>query len=129
MAEVPKEGVRPPSPLTLWLFGSLGLWALYTAVFIRSAGLPVGEASLRAFANVLPLALISAGTRAVLKIYVMRWSTLAQALSHVALAVVFSLAWYAALLFLLALIDMLKGTTSRFPAFRLLLRRGRLFKA
>ena len=99
---------RSPSVLALWIGGSVLLWMLYTFVFIETAGSGLMEAAGLAFANVLPLAVLAAGVRVTLKSHVMPLSVPAQAVSHVALAIVFAVTWYATVLVLLAFLTGLK---------------------
>jgi two-component system LytT family response regulator len=93
---------RSPSVVALWIGGALLLWILYTFVFIETAGSGLTEAIGLGFANVLPLALLAAGVREVLKSRVMTLTVPAQVISHALLAVVFATIWYATVLVLLA---------------------------
>ncbi len=91
--------------MALWIGGSVLLWVLYTAVFIETAGSSLAEAVGLGFANVLPLALLAAGVREVLKSRVMPLRVPAQAVSHALLAVAFATIWYATVLVLLAFLN------------------------
>jgi two-component system, LytTR family, response regulator len=93
----------------LWLGGSVLLVVLYTFVFIQTADTPLAEGFAAAVANVLPLALMAAATRAVLKSYVMHRPTRWQVMSHAGLAVGFATTWYATVLVLIAFFRGLSG--------------------
>lgn len=98
-----KTASAPPSLATLWIGGSLLLWALYAFVFLgigRDRGV---SAVIHALDNVLPISLLAIAVRALLKAEVMRRSTLVQAVWHAALAMAFAFIWYAMLLVLLAI--------------------------
>lgn len=108
---------RPPSIGALWIGGTALLWALYAFVFVQTAGDGLGSAARAALANVLPLALLAAGTRAVLKAYVMPLSPPAQGVAHIGLAVAFATTWYALILVLLAFFAGLGGRGFRVLGF------------
>lgn len=100
---------RPPSGIQLWLLGSVTLWALYAFVFVQTAAQSPVEAMVAALANVLPLSLLAAGTREVLKGYVMPLGVGAQAASHVGLGIGFATTWYATVIVTLAFFKGLAG--------------------
>jgi two-component system LytT family response regulator len=99
-----------PSIASLWLGGSVLLWALYAFVFLGTAGDAPVFAAAHALANVLSLCVLAIAIRAILKAEVMRRATPVQALWHGGLAVTFAFAWYAMLIMLLAL---LRGSVGR----------------
>jgi len=91
--------VRPPSLLVLWVLGALLLTALYWAIFYNfGRNTSPGHAALIALANVAPLALLAALTRAVLKTYVMPQGVVVQYVAHIILAPAFAVIWYGAVL-------------------------------
>jgi two-component system LytT family response regulator len=106
---IPAEPVRPPAVATLWSGGFLLLWALYALVFVLTVNIKPARAIIDAFANVLPVALLSIAVRAILKGEVMRRSTRRQVASHAVLAIVFAFTWYATVTGLLALVKGLRG--------------------
>lgn len=89
---------RPPTLLALWLGGTSVLWFLYTFVFVQTAGTRWSEGAGLSVANVLPLALLAAATREVLKSHVMPLAVPLQAAAHVLLSIIFATAWYAIVL-------------------------------
>ncbi len=100
---------EPPSGPTLWVGGTVLLWAMYSFVFIVTTNTPLGLAMVDALANVLPLAMLAAATSALLKAHVMPRSVPQQAAMHVALALSFATTWYALVLVLLAFVSGLRG--------------------
>lgn len=92
-----------PSLAALWLGGTGLLLLLYLIVFLIIPGDNLGMAFSDAVANVLPLSLLAAAVRAVLKSYVLPLSPLAQMAAHLGLAVVFVVTWYATLILLLGI--------------------------
>ena len=99
----------PPTVLTLWLGGAALLWVLYAFVFVGTQQERLGQALADALANVLPLALLAAAVRAILRAEVMRRSPTVQALSHAVLALAFTFLWYAGLIVSLALLSGVEG--------------------
>lgn len=106
---------RPPSLLVLWTTGALLLTVLYWVVFYSFLpNLSPQLAVIIALANVAPLALLAALTRAVLKTYVMPQGVVVQYVAHVVLAPAFGVTWYVAVLLLQAV-----GTATRDGSIRI----------
>ncbi|OYY91028.1 MAG: hypothetical protein B7Y45_04865 [Sphingomonas sp. 28-66-16] len=103
--------VTPPGATILWLGGTCLLWTLYTFVFVAASGQTIGDAMLTAVANVMPLSLLAAATRAILKSYLMLLGVRVQMLLHPLLAVAFATTWYATVIVLLAFCRGLRGGT------------------
>ena len=100
---------RAPSVPTLWLGGTLLLWALYTLVFVQTIPDTWASAANSALANVLPLSLLAAAVHALLKGSVMHWPVWLQAAAHAGLAIGFAVTWYALVLVTLAFFNGLQG--------------------
>lgn len=98
----------PPRGATLWLGGSILLWALYTLVFWATGYLSLGQAITDAAANTLPLALLALMTHALLKEHVLHRPVWTQAVIHVAMAIAFATLWYGAILLMLALVSRIR---------------------
>lgn len=109
--DIPKAArrARAPSVISLWLAGTGLLWLLYLGVFLGTTGHGLAHSAVDALCNVVPLALLAIGVRAVLKGEVMRRPTPIQCLWHVALALCFAFTWYATLVLLLAVAGDLGG--------------------
>jgi two-component system, LytTR family, response regulator len=106
---VPAAPRRPPTVASLWIGGVLLLWALYTVVFMGTELRSLAAAAQDALANVLPLALLAVGVRAVLKAEVMQRRPALQVVWHAGLAVGFAFLWYASLIVVLALLSGARG--------------------
>ena len=102
-------GADPPSATSLWIGGTLLLWALYAFVFVQTAGESWSDAAVDALANILPLALLAVAAHATIRAYVMPQRVWMQAALHVALAVAFATTWYATVLVLLAFCTGVRG--------------------
>lgn len=109
LSSLAKRPLAPPSGAMLWTGGTALLWALYTFVFVETAGEPVTAALSDAAANVLPLAMLAALTHALLKTHVMPRKVLVQAAYHTGLAVMFATTWYALVLVVLAFFSGMRG--------------------
>lgn len=97
--------LRPPSLLFLWVTGSVLFFLAYAAIFAAFwPGGPTGDALIAALTNVLPLTLLAAVTRAVLKTYVMPLGVGVQGAAHLVLAPTFALIWYGAIIVLQAVL-------------------------
>lgn len=90
-----EKSVSPPSVRSLWIGGLLLLWVLYAAIFFAVTQVPLLTALQGATANVIPLVFLIAGTHALLRDRVMKLSVTTQTIAHGALAIVFSITWYA----------------------------------
>lgn len=109
--------MRPPSAAALWVGGTVLLWLIYTFVFVQTVGTGLVDCALTALANVLPLALLAAATRALLKGQVMTRSVPVQAAAHVGLAIAFATTWYALVIVLLAFVRGVSGRGYRIWGF------------
>lgn len=94
--------LRPPSVVALWLGGTALMLALYTLVFMSAGQDAPAAAFANSIANVLPLALLAAASRAILA-SVIRRTVAVQAALHIVLAVGFATTWYALILVVQAL--------------------------
>ena len=101
--------MRPPSAAALWVAGTVLLWAIYTFVFVQTVGTGFVDCARTALANVLPLALLAAATRALLKSHVMEQTVPVQAAAHTGLAIAFATTWYALVIVLLAFVRGVSG--------------------
>lgn len=108
----------PPSIRTLWTIGCAILFCLYTVVIMAALQETLLMAMRSAAANVLPLAVLSAATREILKTSVMPRPIVVQAVAHAALAVGFAVTWYALVVLLLAFMRGLAGAGFAIDAFR-----------
>lgn len=109
---------RPPSLLVLWVIGALLLTALYWAIFYNfGRNISPEVAAFIALANVGPLAVLAALTRAVLKTYVMPQGVVVQYIAHIVLAPLFGITWYWAVLLLQALGTAAQDGTIRITGF------------
>ncbi|NJS13372.1 MAG: LytTR family transcriptional regulator [Sphingopyxis sp.] len=97
--------IRPPSVVAVYLAAITLLVTAYTAVFSLTSDVGWMRSLGFAIANVLPLAMLAAGSYVILKYVVLRQGVVAQAVAHVLLAPVFAVSWYALTLVALALVD------------------------
>ncbi len=103
----PSETLPPPSPLTLWLCASGGVWALYLLVFLQVPGNGFAHSALIALVNVAPLAVLAAAAYWLIRRHLMQWSVAAQIIGHVAAAAAFAVIWFALVTCLLAVMNAL----------------------
>ena len=94
------------SPLALWFAGAAGLVLVYAVIFVTTEDTPVGPALLQGAGNVAPLVVLAAGVRVALRRWVVSKPVLVQAVWHLALAALFTPAWYASSRLLLAVAAM-----------------------
>lgn len=105
----PDAPLPPPSALTLWLCASFGVWVLYLLVFLQVPGNTLGDATINALANVVPLAVLAAGVHWLVKRQVMQRSVAAQIIGHLAVGAAFTVLWFALVTALLSLIRAASG--------------------
>lgn len=102
-------GWPAPSAKILWAGGCALLFVIYSVVFAVTWPQPLVNAMIDATANVIPLSLLAAITHTFLKSSVMSRSVATQTFSHIALAIAFSVTWYALVLLLLTFFKGLRG--------------------
>lgn len=90
--------IDPPSAVAIFVAATALLLGAYTTVFAVTLGAPIGGSFRIAFSNVMPLALISAGTYLLLRKYILSCGVLVQASGHLLMAPTFAGFWYAATL-------------------------------
>lgn len=100
----PASDIDPPSAIFLFIAATALLLGAYTLVFAVTLNEVVGTSLQTALSNVLPLALLSAGSYRFLRRLVLPRSVLFQASAHLLLAPAFAGLWYAATLICQALI-------------------------
>ena len=101
--------LAPPSGITLWVVGTILLWAMYSFVFVVTADQSIIVAMIDALANVAPLAVLALAASALIKTHVMPHSVITQGLLHSGLALLFAMTWYSLVLVLLAFFSGLRG--------------------
>lgn len=99
----------PPTVISLWALGSCLLLVLYCLVFYQTTGETLSAAVIDALANVAPLAMLSAGLHAILRMHVIPRSVPVQAAAHAGLSLAFATTWYALVLVVLAFAKGLGG--------------------
>jgi hypothetical protein len=105
----PNDSLPPPSPLTLGLCASGGVWAMYLLVFLQLPDNDFGDSATAAFANVAPLAVLAAAAHWLIKQYLMQWSVPAQIFGHIAAGAAFAVLWFSGLTLGLALVQVVKS--------------------
>lgn len=106
VATLTKAFSRPPSLTFLWMAGALLFQLLYTAIFVAFwPAISYAGAASTAITNVLPLALLAIVMRAVLKTYIMSRSVVAQGLMHLAMAPIFAVVWYGAIVVVQSILE------------------------
>lgn len=101
--------IGPPRISTLWVGGTILLWLAYAFVFTETLGESLGKAVVDSAANVIPLSLLAAGTRVLLRDQVMNRTVPVQAVLHAGLAIFFAVTWYALILVSLGFLHGIRG--------------------
>jgi hypothetical protein len=101
--------IQPPSVAVVYLAAIALLVTAYSVVFSLTTELGLIRSVESAVSNVLPLAALAAGSYVILKNVVLRQGVVLQAISHVLLAPIFALSWYAFTLVALALVGAIRN--------------------
>lgn len=105
------NGIDPPSAAAIYVAATFLLLGGYTAVFAITLQVSIFDALRTAFANVMPLSVLSFIFYRLLRNTILKQSVVFQASSHVVLAPLFATSWYALTLVGLAIVRLAQTGT------------------